>query len=158
MRAGGVMLLAGVIVAGCGGGASEPEGPPFQATGTVRELMASMIDPAADLVWDAVGTVVSEEGVDHWEPSTEEEWARVRQGAMTIAESGNLLMMDERARDTEAWMRLSLGMVEAGRRALAAVDARDAEQVFALGEQLYDSCDACHMIYWVGDGERGRVD
>ena len=43
--------------------------------------------------WDAVGTVITEEGTDYWEPVTEEEWAVVENGAMTIMEGANLLMI-----------------------------------------------------------------
>lgn len=116
-----------------------------------------MVDPAADLVWDAVGTVITEEGVDHWEPTTDEDWLAVQLGAMAISEAGNLLMMAPRARDQDAWMRLSQGMVEAGREVLAAADARDAEAVFDLGERVYNACDRCHNLYWVGDEARGRM-
>ena len=149
-----LMLFTGVLLMGC---AAEPEGPPLHPTATVAELMATMIDPAADLVWDAVGTVITAEGIDHWEPSTDEEWARVRSGAMTIAESANLLMIGDRARDQDTWMRMAEGMHAAGLQALEAADSMDAEAIFAVGEAVYDSCDSCHNLYWVGDADRGRV-
>ena len=107
---------------------SEPEPLPFDSTGTVRELMAYMVDPAADLVWDAVGTVITAEGVDHWEPSTDDEWRAVRFGALTVAESGNLLMMGNRVRDEDLWIQMSRDMLEAGRQAIVAADARDADR------------------------------
>lgn len=147
------VLGAALLVAGCG---AEPTGPPLQPTATVQELMAHMIDPAADLVWDAVGTVITEDSVDHWEPQTDEEWAVVRNGAVTLVESGNLLMIGDRARDQDTWMRMTQGMIDAGLRMLEAVDARDTEAVFARGEEVYNACDTCHTLYWVGDSDRGR--
>lgn len=149
-----MMLLTGVLLVGC---AAEPEGPPLLPTATVAELMSTMIDPAADLVWDAVGTVITAEGVDHWEPTTDEEWATVRSGAMTITESANLLMIGERARDQDTWMRMAEGMHAAGLLALEAADAKDVEAIFAVGEAVYNACDSCHNLYWVGDADRGRV-
>lgn len=149
-----LMLVAAVVCVGC---AAEPEGPPLQPTATVAELMATMVDPAADLVWDAVGTIITAEGVDHWEPTTDEEWAVVRNGAMTITESANLLMIGDRARDQDTWMRMAQGMHASGLLALEAAEARDAEAVFAVGEAVYDACDRCHNLYWVGDADRGRV-
>ena len=148
------LLVGAVLFAGC---APEPTGPPLRPTATVQELMAHMIDPAADLVWDAVGTVLTEDSVDHWEPRTEEDWAVVRNGAVTLIESGNLLMIGDRARDQDTWMRMTQGMIDSGQRMLEAVDARDSEAVFALGEDLYNACDSCHNLYWVGDSDRGRV-
>ena len=155
MRTGIFPVLTGALLfVAC---AAEPTGPPLQPTATVQELMANMIDPAADLVWDAVGTVITEDLIDQWEPRTDEEWAIVRNGAVTITEAGNLLMIGDRARDQDTWMRMSQGMIDSGRQALEAVDARDAEAVFAVGEVVYNSCDSCHSLYWVGDADRGRV-
>ena len=116
-----------------------------------------MIDPAADLVWDAVGTVITADSVDHWEPETDEEWAVVRNGAVTLVESANLLMIGDRARDQDTWMRMTQGMIDSGQRMLEAVEARDVEAVFALGEDVYNACDSCHNLYWVGDTDRGRA-
>ena len=149
-----LVIGLGVLLNGC---AAEPEGPPFDSTATVSELMAMMVDPAADLVWDAVGTVITADGVDHWEPRTDEEWLAVQYGAMTITEAGNLLMMENRARDQETWLRMSQELVDAGRVALEAAKARDAEAVFDVGEVVYNACDRCHNLYWVGDADRGRT-
>lgn len=154
MRNWTLTLLVGALLVGC---APEPAGPPLQPTATVQELMAHVIDPAADLVWDAVGTVLTEGSIDHWEPRTEEEWAVVRNGAVTLTEAGNLLMIGDRARDQDTWMRMTQGMMDSGQRMLEAVDARDTEAVFALGEDVYNACDSCHNLYWVGDSDRGRV-
>ena len=59
--------------------------------------------------------------------------------------------------DQDTWMRMTQGMIDSGQRMLEAVDARDVEAVFALGEDVYNSCDSCHNLYWVGDTDRGRV-
>ena len=148
-------VLAGVLLfAGCAG---ETTGPPLQPTATVQELMAHMIDPAADVFWDAVGTIITEDSVDHWEPRTEEEWTVIRHAALTLTEAGNLLMIGDRARDQDAWMRMVQGMTDSGHKALQAVDAKDAEAVFAVGEDVYNACNNCHNLYWVGDEDRGRV-
>ena len=147
-------LASTFLVAGCG---SEPSGPPFKPVADVGQLMRMILDPAADAVWDAVGTVITEEGTDYWEPVTEEEWAVVENGAMTIMEGANLLMIGDRARDQETWMQLSQGMSDAASLMHDAAVARDPDLVFDLGETVYRSCDRCHNLYWVGDEDRGRV-
>ena len=150
------LLLVGVMpMAGCGG--AESTGPPFNPVANVSELMTTMIDPAADAVWLAVGTIISEEGTDDWAPETDEEWAVVLNGAMTIAEGGNLLMIDGRARDQDVWMRMAQAMTDAGVLAYDAAKARDSDRIFALGEDIYNACDRCHSLYWVGDEDPGRV-
>jgi hypothetical protein len=115
----------------------------------VKELMTSIVDPAADVFWGSVGTVISEEGVKEWYPRTDEEWAVVRHSAVTLMESGNLLMIGNRARDRDLWMEMSRGLVEAGAEALKAVDSRDPDAVFAVGETVYVACDRCHERYWI---------
>ncbi len=147
-----VALVTGVS---CGGEA--PSGPPFRTEMTVQMLMANMLDPAADLLWDAVGTVVEEAGETYWEPETEEEWLQVRLGAVALAESANLLMMEDRARDQDQWIRLSEDLADAAMLAFAAAEAEDSQRVFDLGEVVYQTCNNCHSIYWVDDQDRGRA-
>jgi hypothetical protein len=149
------MLLATLACAfaACG----DPPGPPFKPMADVKELMVSIVDPAADVLWDSVGTVISEEGVDEWYPETDEEWAKVRQSAVVIMESGNLLMMKPRARDNEVWMQMSQELVDAGNAALEAVDSKDPDAVFAAGETVYVACDRCHQRYWIDATDRSRI-
>ena len=151
----GVVMVAAVCAASCG--ADAPAGPPFRTETNVQMLMANMLDPAADLLWDAVGTVIDATGETHWEPETEEEWLAVKLGAMALAESANLLMMETRARDQTQWIRLSESMYDAAMEMFAAAEARDAQQVFDLGETVYNTCNNCHGLYWVDDSDRGRA-
>ena len=58
---------------------------------SVKELMADLIDPASDNVFDAVSTTIGPNGVVEVEPRTDEDWARVRSGAVTLAEGISLL-------------------------------------------------------------------
>ena len=149
-----VSPLLMVLFTGC---SSAPEGPPFAPVADVSQLMTMMIDPAADAVWDSVGVIIDENGTNEWYPVTDEEWAVVINGAMTITESANLLMIGDRARDQNAWMRMAQGMVEAGQAALAVAESRDHQALYDVSELVYNSCDRCHNLYWVGDEDRGRV-
>ena len=150
----GLIVVAAVTVASCA--ADTPTGPPFRVDATVRTLMANLVDPAADLVWDAVGTIVDYDGENHWEPETEEDWISVRYGAISMIEAGNLLMMETRARDQDQWIRFSEAMMDAATLMFEAAEAEDADRVFALGEDVYNSCNNCHSLYWVDDADRGR--
>ena len=135
----------------------EPEGPPFKPMVDVKQLMVSIVDPAADVLWDSVGTIISEEGVDEWYPKTDEEWAAVENSAIVLMESGNLLMIGDRARDQQAWMQMSRQMIDAAAEALAAARSKDPDAVFAVGETVYFACDRCHGLYWIDDTDRGRI-
>ena len=151
----GLIVAAATMMASCA--ADAPTGPPFRTDATVQMLMANLVDPAADLVWDAVGTIIDVNGENHWEPETEEDWISVRYGAMSIIEAGNLLMMDTRARDQEQWIRMLEAMTDAAMLVFQAAEDEDADRVFALGEDVYISCNNCHQLYWIDDADRGRA-
>ncbi len=151
-----LVLGSVLVVFGCG--AEAPAGPPIDTSHSVADLMSGMIDPAADVLWDAVGTVLDDEGEHYWEPETEEDWIAVRAAAMTIQESANLLMLGDRPRDEDGWMRYSQEMSAAAATIREAAEARDSDRVFDLGESVYNTCNGCHSIYWVGDEDRGRVE
>jgi hypothetical protein len=150
MRTYYLFITLGVLL--CCGCTGEPGAPAEQSTykpvADVRQLMELVVDPAADVVWDAVGAVSTMEGTDEWFPETEEEWLAVRSAAMTLAESGNLLMIGERLKDTGPWVAMSHELVDAGIIALQAADARDPDAILAAGEKIYYACNDCHARYW----------
>jgi hypothetical protein len=124
-----------------------PSTAPFMPVATVLELMESVIAHAAEEYWGAVLVVVDENGETEHYPQTDEQWEEVWAAAMSIAESGNLLMMAPRAVDNGAWMQFSASLVEVGVLAAAAAQAKDPERVFEAGEQVYNVCTGCHMRY-----------
>jgi hypothetical protein len=135
-----------VLLSGCGG---PPASQPFTPVADVKQLMASVLEPAADVYWDAVGTIDDAKGSVEFAPSSDDEWTAVRSSAYIIAESGNLLMMGNRAMDGGEWMKMSQGLIEAGRRALMAAEARDKAAVFDAGAEVYEACTRCHAVYAV---------
>src|ERR1700730_2394193 len=49
---------------------------------SVKELMRDMIDPLADNIFDAVSTTISDKGVVEKAPKTDEDWDKIRVGAV----------------------------------------------------------------------------
>jgi hypothetical protein len=137
---------AAVGLAACAG---QPQvtAPPYKPVTTVLELMESVIAHAAEVYWESVQVTVDETGEHERYPETDEEWESVWAAGISIAESGNLLMMTPRAVDNGAWMQFSRSLVDAGVEAAAAAQAHDVERVFAAGEQVYNVCTACHARY-----------
>ena len=113
----------------------------------VQELMATVVEPAAEVYWDAVGWIIDASGTTEIRPGSPEEWEAVRNAAFVIAESGNLLMMEGRAVDQDAWIALSRSLIDTGRRAIEAAEARDEQAVFDMGAEVYYVCTACHATY-----------
>jgi hypothetical protein len=81
------------------------------------------------------------------EKKDEKEWAAVRRAALTLAESGNMLMLRGRARDQGDWMKDAQSLVDAGNAAYKAAQAKDAAALAALAGALDASCTTCHKQY-----------
>jgi len=126
--------------------------PTFKPVASVKQLMQATIDPAADVLFEAVGTIISSSGVEEIAPKNEEEWATVRYNALTLAESGNLLMIGARARDQGDWIKMSQALVDVGVVALKAAEAKNPEALFEAGGEVYAVCTECHSRYWKQGG------
>ena len=61
-RAWVVLVFIVTISFACGPTPSPPS--PYQPVASVRQLMIDVIDPAAYVVWDSVGTIVSADGIE----------------------------------------------------------------------------------------------
>jgi hypothetical protein len=126
-----------------------PPATPFHTVYTVDDLMDYVITPAAEAYWGSVSIIIDMDGVTENFPTSDAEWESVLVAAITLAESGNLLMMPPRALGGDDWMRLSRDMVEAGVVAADAARAQDVDAVFDASEQVYNACQACHNQYLV---------
>lgn len=121
--------------------------------GDLHDTMTWFLDPAADVIWNSAGFVLTAEGETPLAPTTDEGWARVRHSAVVVAEGGNLLLLPHMLPDasedigTDAWVEFSHGMTRIGMEAIAAVDAQDADALFTVGGHLYNVCLACHQVY-----------
>ena len=139
------LLLATTVLASCGPTTE------FRETVSSKILMTSVIEPAADGVWDAVGTIMTLEGTEEIQPSTPEEWLAVRNAAIAVAESANLLLTPRRLIDHDNWTGWSLDLADAGRAAMVAAELQDPEALFEAGGLIYESCTGCHAEYWPDD-------
>ena len=157
-----LVLVGALLGTGCNRTVPPPPAappPPFRPVADVKQLMASVIEPAADVYWDAVGSIVDKNGVVEIAPQTDDQWKAVRDSAYVFTEGGNLLMMSGRAKDNADWIRLSQALVEVGQRAIKAAELKDTKGVFDVGAEVYDACVACHAKYIVKPGSsapRGR--
>jgi len=110
----------------------------FPPTATVRQLMLDMVHPSSNDILLAIF---------RGGPKDEKEWAAVRRGAVTLAESGNLLMMEGRARDQGDWMKDAKLLVDVGNSAYKAAQAKDGAALAGLAGAVDASCTTCHKQY-----------
>ncbi len=135
MRTLAIILLAGAAMA---------QAPAYQNVGTMSQLMINIIYPTSDALFY----------IERNPPKTEVEWNAIRNQALTLAESGNLLLMPVRARDEE-WVKDTKLMIDLGTKAFKAAQAKDMAGIVALSEDLSNSCIKCHLKYRPGYG-RGK--
>jgi hypothetical protein len=168
-----VSLAAGVGCQSQAPAALPQAQPEYLPTATIKDLMLSVIDPSADVVWLSVTAVMDEKGLVETEPKSDEDWREVRHGAVTLMEAANLLMipgrrvarpgeksetpgvelepeeMDELiAKDRAAWNARAKALHDVVASVIEAIDAKDSEKVFELGEQIEVACENCHKQYW----------
>jgi hypothetical protein len=109
--------------------------------------MQAIVDPSADEIWDSAGEVLTADGIEDLRPKSDAAWTTVRNHAVTITESGNLLMMAPRAVDGDEWMKLAQSLIDAGQEAWRAADAKDGDRLLIAGDNLYTACVNCHERY-----------
>jgi hypothetical protein len=140
-----VLCAAPVVLAvACGG----PPPPPFKPVADVKQLMQAIVDPSADAVWQSVATIFTKTGMEERRPRTKQEWEAVRGHAMTLTESGNLLMMPGRAKDGGDWMKFAQELIDTSAVALRAAEAKDADRLLDVGGRIDEVCERCHKKYW----------
>jgi hypothetical protein len=139
-----VLLFGAAVSSACSRGA---EPPPFKPVADTKLLMQAVVDPNADVIWEAVKTIDTPTGTEEVRPKTEDEWVAVRNSAVAVAEAGNLLMIVPRAKDGGEWMKRAQEMIDTGERAIKAADAKNAQQLFTVGGEIYDACSNCHREY-----------
>jgi len=105
---------------------------------SVKQLMLDLIHPSSNDILLAIY---------RGGPKDEKEWAAVRRSALTLAESGNMLMMQGRARDQENWLKDAKLLVDAGNSAYKAAQAKDSNALAALAAPVDASCTTCHKQF-----------
>jgi hypothetical protein len=146
MRSLAVRLMAGAALLTLCAVAQAPS--TFQPVGNMSQLMIDIIYPTSDAIFY----------VDREPPKNDHEWGLLRAQALMLAESGNLLMMQGRARDQENWIKYSKTMSDLGATAFKACQHKDLDAIRALNDPLNDVCVNCHLQYRPGYHRRRPPD
>jgi hypothetical protein len=176
------VLIVLLPVAACSRTPEPPPEPQYRLTATVKDIMDSMVDPVADVIWNSVATIITKDGVEERAPRTDEEWAKVRHAAVTIAEATNLLMMPGRQiakpgeksenpgielepeeiaklirQNPRNWATRVASLHASAVETLSAIDKKDVAGLVDSGEKLDQACERCHLDYWYPNDKRPPV-
>jgi hypothetical protein len=132
----GLFLASGVIAS------AQAPSEAFPPEASVKQLMLDLIHPSSNDILLAIYRGGPPGGT-----RDEKDWAAVRRAALTLAESGNMLMMRGRARDQGDWMKDAKLLVDAGNAAYKAAQAKDGNALAALAGAVDASCTTCHKQY-----------
>jgi hypothetical protein len=147
---------------------------------SVKELMRDMLDPASDDIFDAVKIVQTRKGTVDVLPKTEEDWDRIRIGAVTLAEGVSLLKIKRPfappgdvnnstgpdpeeispaqieakiEKDPVLWNAKIEALRNVGLEVMEIVKTRKTDQLWQASDDLDSACETCHVTYWYpGEG------
>jgi len=114
-----------------------PPPVPFKSLATVKQLMNALTVPTSNVVFGAAGEP----------PKEDEDWLDVERNALSLAESGNLLMLPGRGRDDTEWRQQSVALIEAATLAVAAAEAKNTDKLAEAGDAIYAVCESCHQHF-----------
>jgi hypothetical protein len=173
-----------LLLSGCSSSrpAPAPPAPPapvlwgdMKPVVSVKELMRDMLDPASDFIFDAVKIETTRKGTVEKVPKTDQDWEKIRVGAVTLAEGVYLLKVprpfappgDENNSTGPDASELSPAQIKAkldadpvlwnakiealrnvGLEVLEIVKTKNTAELWDASYNLDQACESCHLQYW----------
>jgi len=148
---------------------------------SVKELMRDMIDPIADNIFDSIAIVDTPQGTVQHVPKTDEDWDKIRVGAVTLAEGAYLLKVqrpfaptgDDKTKSPVEGEELTPAQVKAkvekdpvlwnakiealrnvGLEVMEIVRTKKVDELWDASDNLDAACESCHVAFWYpGEGK-----
>lgn len=169
-------LLCGTTIALISNAQTAKKNPEQPQPTSIQQTMDLLIDPAADSLWDSVGTEETTHGTHEKQPHTPAEWQTVAEHAQAIIAGAKRLQTpglpvganahskladaDTPGTRTAAQIRADIDanpakfraaairLEAAANHALTASRTHNPAGVLAAGAELDAACEACHAAYW----------
>ena len=148
---------------------------------SIRTIMAAMVDPSGDFLFESIADVADEHGITHKAPRTEQEWATERHHLQVLIDAPQLLIVPGR-RAAEPGDRSSNPAIEnepeevqrlldtqhadfvlradrlrqAATAGMKAADAQDTKALFTAITAIDKACESCHLHYWYPKDKRAH--
>lgn len=150
---------------------------PFKPTTTIQDIMKSIIDPNIDPIWESIQTISTAAGIEEKHPKTDEEWAVLKNHAITLREATNLLLIEGRkvatsntstvaaelkpeeiekliAANRNAFVQHAHNLHDAVNLAITAIDSKDVVALESAGGVIDQVCESCHTQFWYPGDKR----
>jgi hypothetical protein len=168
MRASYALLVATLLLSGCGsGGKSGNEAatagnqaavetdvgdalPSDFARLPMKEFMGHVMQFSGDQIWRWQGFINDEKGERSLFPKTDTEWEEAESGALALAEMTNILLLPGRRVDDPKWDEAVAGVRKVALEAAAASEKHDKDALFKIGGELDEACETCHVRFVPG--------
>jgi hypothetical protein len=161
-----------------------PPAPVMKPVVSVKELMRFDIDPVSDNIFDAVTYNATTKGVVDTVPKTDEDWEKVKIGAVSLAENVYLLKIKrpwapkgdvnnstgpnppelspdqiqaKYDKDPVLWDAKIEALRNAALEVMEIADRRDTKALFEASADIDMACENCHLEYWY-PGDRAAVE
>lgn len=147
----------------------------ISADASILDLMKGPIATNSDALWNAVGTESTATGTKDLAPSSDAEWAALRQKAQELIDAAKALTTEGRvvahpgqtlkepagkgdftpeqaqveiSKDRGAFTAFATAMQGVGGEYIAAIDKKDVDAIGEAGGKLDEVCEACHTRFW----------
>ena len=182
-----IAFASAAFIAGCSAPALPPAGQKPAASAqpalwgdmkpivSVKELMNYMIDPASDYVFDSIAIETTKKGTVEHVPKTDEDWEKLRIGAVMMGEGVYLLKVprpfappgDENnstgpdpeelspaqitakvQADPVQWNARIEALRNVSLQVLQIVEKKNTQELWDASDNLDAACESCHVNYW----------
>jgi hypothetical protein len=169
------------LTGGTDGASPAANAAPDLSNMSIRTIMAAMVDPSADSLFESIADVADEHGITHKAPRTEQEWATERHHLQVLIDAPQLLVLPGR-RAAEPGDRSSNPAIEnepeevqrlldtqhadfvqradrlrqAATAGMKAADAQDTKALFTAITAIDKACESCHLHYWYPKDKRAH--
>jgi cytochrome c556 len=110
----------------------------YHEVATVKQLMSIIHGP----INGSIGGMLKAGG-----PKDETEWTKAEKDATLLAEGGQLLLLGNRVKDQDVWVKNANALTDAASAAAKAAGTKDLEAWKTAAGGLNGSCRGCHTVH-----------
>jgi len=110
----------------------------YHGVASTKQIMAGVQKPAMD----DISAMMKAGG-----PKDDKQWAQAQQDAALLAETAQLILMGERPKDQDLWLKSSAKLNEAASAAAKAAESKDLEAFKASVGSMGQACRSCHNVH-----------